>query len=968
MRHSRVLSCPDCTCLFFEDQIPPDYTEEAMLGRGRTAFYLQQGAGISLITRPLAMVPRPPGSAYLEVGCGFGFGLDFALRAKGWRGAGIDPAGLSALGRTLLGLPIELRYLADHEPEFAGSCDVVMASETIEHVTSPAAFLRTLRGTLRPGGILVLTTPNAAEIARSQSPGVLVPLLSPGLHLVLQTAESLHRLLREAGFAHIRQQTDSMSLVAFASDTPFELECDPDVLRDIYRAYLEDRSRRVPRDSDLVLGFAGRCLQEATNDRDWARASRAYDLLREVCRDRFGFDLDRLERLPDGAERAPLERLAELMPLNLGAILFAEGMRRLALELTARAELGPCFAAAAAAAAALRRALGELAMEDGMSEMIGWAARAEGLLCDAAAGKPAAVDGLLALPAAPAGGAEARSAIVERALAWLVNAGHIKLGRRLADASGLQEASWANAQEDPLPPPLLDARRDALLCLGILDAQLDGSGDPIRGSRRLRRLRKSLDAGADPAGCLLLAILRTELQAVRLVGDRVAEAQTIAEAIPHLAELDMATVSARSDDEQLVRMIAERALQEAAHAGDWAVANRAYEALHALCRHRFGCDLETLDHIPDEIAEALDLGGVLYADATRRLVQSLAPRAALGRRFALAADAAEVRHGPTAPLASAARAESLVCDAAAGDPNAVEGLLGLPPGPERDGTLERALAWMVNAGHHALARELAEAAGFQEAAWTQIGGDDLARAGLTSARRDALFCLGVIDASLDGGGDPARGWRRLRGLRLRMQAEGGCDPGFPLAILRTELQAIRLAGDLRAEADTIAEAIAAMPDLAAPDREELAARALDAMAQQLVRHVNAGEMEMAAPVAATVAAAPFATDQLVTLTPLQRDAVFALAVLEVQDEAGAASAERRFARVRAAMHPAPDEPVPDLLWAALRGEIVAVTKQRGATEAEAHRGAVLASLARPEETPVDLLAPLAGEAAAAAEA
>jgi hypothetical protein len=86
-RETSVLRCPDCTSLFYATRIPPDYAEEAMLTSGRVPFYLQQGAGLSLITRPLARVRAPPGASYIEVGCGFGFGLDYARHAKLWSAA-----------------------------------------------------------------------------------------------------------------------------------------------------------------------------------------------------------------------------------------------------------------------------------------------------------------------------------------------------------------------------------------------------------------------------------------------------------------------------------------------------------------------------------------------------------------------------------------------------------------------------------------------------------------------------------------------------------------------------------------------------------------------------------------------------------------------------------------------------------------------------------------------------------------
>lgn len=49
---------------------------------------------------------------------------------------------------------------------FADSAfDLVITSETIEHVENPRAFLRELRRVLRPNGRLVLTTPNVVNLS-----------------------------------------------------------------------------------------------------------------------------------------------------------------------------------------------------------------------------------------------------------------------------------------------------------------------------------------------------------------------------------------------------------------------------------------------------------------------------------------------------------------------------------------------------------------------------------------------------------------------------------------------------------------------------------------------------------------------------------------------------------------------------------------------------------------------------------
>jgi SAM-dependent methyltransferase len=182
-----LFRCQDCGCAFYSDLIPPPYDENGISRDWVTRFYLQQGAGISLLARAIGQVARPDGCTFLDVGCGFGFGLDFAIHGMGWKGEGIDPAPMARLGRARLGVPIHDRYLRDDEAELLGSRDIVLSSETLEHVPSPPAFVATLKRILRPDGILVVTTPDAAAI----EPGVSVGLLGPGVHLVLQTRESL---------------------------------------------------------------------------------------------------------------------------------------------------------------------------------------------------------------------------------------------------------------------------------------------------------------------------------------------------------------------------------------------------------------------------------------------------------------------------------------------------------------------------------------------------------------------------------------------------------------------------------------------------------------------------------------------------------------------------------------------------------------------------------------------------------
>ena len=507
VRRMALLDCPACGCRFFERQKLPDYTEPSLMERGRVPFYLQQGAGVSLITSPLARIERPPGSTYLEVGCGFGFGVDFAAAARGWVARGIDPAPLAGLGRTLLGIDIAQRYL---EPADAAgiAADVVMASETIEHVPSPRGFLHVLRWALRPGGILALTTPDAGQIVPATPAGTLVPMLSPGLHTVLQTEASLRALLTEAGFTHVHIAADGCSLVAYASDAPFTLTDDPATLRGRYRGYLETRATSADKGGDLFLGMAGRALCEAVSDGDMAAAAAAWALLAPVCRARFETDLDGPAPLPAEARGCPLERMAAIMPLNLAGVLYARAMLRMA-QGAARADVEAQFAAASEAASVLRRALNDIAIDDLQTADLAWVARAEAVLCAADRGAPDIVARVAALsdaPDEPVRGAR-RGAIVARALTGLVNHSHYALGEALAGAERLRDAVW--------PGELDAARRDALFSLGVLDLYQTGQAQRAAGAfdRVLASLRGLPDGQGLP---LYQAALGGATEAARL--------------------------------------------------------------------------------------------------------------------------------------------------------------------------------------------------------------------------------------------------------------------------------------------------------------------------------------------------------------------------------------------------------------------------------------------------------------------
>src|SRR6185295_4370323 len=58
-------------------------------------------------------------------------------------------------------MSLSIDYRAGDVQELEGQFDLVTSLEVIEHVAEPAAFLKALARRLAPGGLIILSTPNA---------------------------------------------------------------------------------------------------------------------------------------------------------------------------------------------------------------------------------------------------------------------------------------------------------------------------------------------------------------------------------------------------------------------------------------------------------------------------------------------------------------------------------------------------------------------------------------------------------------------------------------------------------------------------------------------------------------------------------------------------------------------------------------------------------------------------------------
>lgn len=134
----------------------------------------------------------------LDIGCATGLLLNH-LKMEGWECKGVEICASSAkYAREKFSLYIEERVL--EEVRFADNYfSVVHLAHLIEHVKEPLNTLKEIYRILRPGGIMVLTTPNVASLGfyihgRNWRSAI-------DQHLYLFSKTTIKRAAKEVGFS-----------------------------------------------------------------------------------------------------------------------------------------------------------------------------------------------------------------------------------------------------------------------------------------------------------------------------------------------------------------------------------------------------------------------------------------------------------------------------------------------------------------------------------------------------------------------------------------------------------------------------------------------------------------------------------------------------------------------------------------------------------------------------------------------
>jgi len=146
----------------------------------------------------LSTLARLPKGKVLDVGCGNGEMLQFAGQ-MGWDviGLELDPAAVeSSKQRGLNVLQGGYERLDDYPSYF----DCIIFSHVLEHVHKPLEALTKIRDALKPGGILLLSCPNAMSIAGEYFGRYWRGLEAPR-HIAIPAAHFLRQHLGAMGFS-----------------------------------------------------------------------------------------------------------------------------------------------------------------------------------------------------------------------------------------------------------------------------------------------------------------------------------------------------------------------------------------------------------------------------------------------------------------------------------------------------------------------------------------------------------------------------------------------------------------------------------------------------------------------------------------------------------------------------------------------------------------------------------------------
>lgn len=272
-----IAKCDECHSLTFLGNPVIGYTSNNFISDFWIE-YAQRGAGISAMLSPLFSLGERCRGRLLDIGCGFGYVVDFWNKMKFGEAVGLEVADYGKVGKRLLDVPIHEKYYEEYKNTDPNGFDIVYSSEVIEHVPNPEEFVKEISKALSSNGILVLTTPSASAID-SNYPAEVIGALSPYFHYFIASSKGLEAILKKCGFQYTYVYNSGTRLFAWASNAPLPEISIEKVDWDQYFNYLDFLSKND--NIHVRCGALYRLFKDSWNTGNFDWAHKSFSLLEQ---------------------------------------------------------------------------------------------------------------------------------------------------------------------------------------------------------------------------------------------------------------------------------------------------------------------------------------------------------------------------------------------------------------------------------------------------------------------------------------------------------------------------------------------------------------------------------------------------------------------------------------------------------------------------------------------------------------
>jgi 2-polyprenyl-3-methyl-5-hydroxy-6-metoxy-1,4-benzoquinol methylase len=205
---SEYFICKECGLIFQKELPSIEAMSEHAESEYSSGLYKEYVGAAALkyetFSRRIALIKQKAnGGRLLDVGCSSGFFIEVALQ-NGFDAYGVELSS-QAISFAKEGICKRITQGDVNLLRQTGSdsYDVIVAFDIIEHTRDPLLFLRNIKGLLKPGGCIVISTPDTGHFLRLIM-GSRWPMLQPLQHIFLFSKKTISRALETTGYRNLQ--------------------------------------------------------------------------------------------------------------------------------------------------------------------------------------------------------------------------------------------------------------------------------------------------------------------------------------------------------------------------------------------------------------------------------------------------------------------------------------------------------------------------------------------------------------------------------------------------------------------------------------------------------------------------------------------------------------------------------------------------------------------------------------------